>query len=45
MVWREILGMTCMTVGYFGILVCERRGLLIGFDELLVGLEELRRRP
>lgn len=34
-----------MTVGYFGILVCERRGLLIGFDELLVGLEELRRRP
>lgn len=21
MVWREILGMTCMTVGYFGILV------------------------
>lgn len=22
-----------MTVGYFGILVCEGRGLLIGFDE------------
>lgn len=32
MVWRLFLGMTCMTVGYFGILVCEGRGLLIGFD-------------
>ena len=34
-----------MPLGYFGILVSERRGLLIGFDELLVGLEELSRRP
>ena len=45
MVWRLFLGMTCMPVGYFGLLVSESRGLLIGFDELLVGLEELRRRP
>lgn len=33
-----------MTVGYFGILVWERRGMLEGFDGLLVGEEELMRR-
>jgi hypothetical protein len=40
MVWSFWLGMTCMTVGYFGLLVWERWVLLEGFDELLVGLEE-----